>query len=106
MERSYIVVMVTTVDEKEAEKIARSLLDERLVACVNVIGRFSSYYLWKGKVEEACECIPLLKSRLDLFERLVKRVKALHSYEVPEFIALPIVNGAEDYLAWLESSLT
>lgn len=100
-----MVVMVTTANREEAEKIAWGLLDEKLIACANVIGPVSSLFWWMGKVEKAEEYILLMKSRLDLFEKLSERVKALHSYEVPEIIALPIVKGSKPYMEWLDSSL-
>ena len=105
MENSYIVVMVTTSNREEAEKIARCLLDGKLVACANIIGPVSSLFWWAGKVEKADEYILLMKSRLNLFEKLSEKVEALHSYEVPEIIALPIVKGSKAYMKWLEGCL-
>ena len=69
-----------------------------MIACVNIIGSVSSFFLWTGKVERADEYVILMKSRIDLFEKLSEMVKALHSYEVPEIIALPIVKGSEAYM--------
>lgn len=97
--------MVTSANKEEAEKIARCLLDEKLIACANIIGPISSLFWWTGKVERTKEYIVLMKSRMDLFEKLSKRVKALHSYEVPEIIALPIVKGSRAYMKWLNNSL-
>jgi len=105
LKNSYIVVMVTTANKGEAEKIARCLLDEKLVVCANIIGPVSSLFWWGGKVEKAEEHILLVKSRLDLFEKLSETVRTLHSYEVPEIIALPIVKGSNAYMKWLESCL-
>ena len=93
MKQSYMVVLVTTRNRGEAEKIARHLLEKKLIACANITGPISSVFRWAEKVERAEEHILLMKSRLDLFEKLSETVKALHSYEVPEIIALPIVNG-------------
>jgi len=105
LEYPYVVVLVTTANREEAEKIAHHLLDEKLIACANVIGPVFSLFWWTGKIEEAEEHIVLMKSRIDLFEKLSEIVKALHSYEVPEIIALPIAKGSEDYLKWLDNCL-
>ena len=105
MENSYVVVIVTATSKEEAEKIALSLLNERLIACANIIGPVSSLFRWAGKVERTDEHILLMKSRLDLFEKLSEMVKALHGYEVPEIIALPIVKGSVAYIEWLNGSL-
>lgn len=105
MEKSPIAVLVTTSNKEEAEKIARSLLDERLIACANIIGPVHSLFWWAGKVENVEEYLLLMKTRRDLFDKLCERVKALHSYEVPEIIALPIIGVFKAYLEWLESCL-
>jgi periplasmic divalent cation tolerance protein len=101
---SYIVILVTTIDKQEAEKISQQLLEERLIACANIFA-VSSIFHWSGKTETAEECLILMKSRLDLFEKVSERVKALHSYEVPEILALPVVKGSADYISWLSSCL-
>ncbi len=98
--------MVTTSSKQEAEKIARRLLDERLIACANIIGPVSSLFHWSGKMETAEEYLIIMKSRKDLFEKLTETVKALHSYEVPEILVLPIVAGSKAYLKWLGSCLS
>jgi periplasmic divalent cation tolerance protein len=96
---------VTTSSREEAEKIAQCLLDERLIACANIIGPITSIFTWEGKTEKAEEHMILLKTRLELFEKLSEKVKALHSYKVPEIIALPIIKGLNAYLEWLDSSI-
>jgi periplasmic divalent cation tolerance protein len=106
LENAYIVVMVTTANKQEAEKIAQRVLNERLIACANIIGPVSSLFHWSGKMEKAEEYLIFMKSRKDLFEKLAETVKALHSYEVPEIIVLPIVEGSKTYLDWLGSCLT
>lgn len=98
-------MVVTTANKEEAEKIARCLLDEKLVACANIIGPASSLFWWTGKITTGEEFVLLMKSHSDLFAKLSERVKALHSYEVPEIIALPITDGSEAYLKWLDSNL-
>lgn len=105
MENSYIIVVVTTANKQEAEKIAQHLLRERLIACANIIGPVSSLFHWSGKIEKAEEYLIFMKSRKDLFEKVAETVKALHSYEVPEILALPIVKGSKAYIDWLESCL-
>ena len=105
LENAYVIVMVTTPSKQEAERIAQHLLEERLIACANIIGPVSSLFHWSGKIEKAEEYLTLMKSRNDLFEKLSEAVKALHSYEVPEILAFPIVEGSKGYLDWLGSCL-
>jgi periplasmic divalent cation tolerance protein len=100
----FTVVLVTAGDAGEAVRIARTLVEERLVACANVIGPVRSIYRWRGVVEEASELLLVLKARAADVETLAARVGALHSYEVPEILALPLRGGAERYLAWLAES--
>jgi periplasmic divalent cation tolerance protein len=105
LENAYIIVLVTTASKHEAENITEHLLKENLIACANIIGPVSSLFHWSGKLEKAEEHLILMKSRKDLFEKLAETVKALHSYEVPEILALPIVEGSKAYLDWLGSCL-
>jgi len=100
-----IVVFVTTSSEKEASEIACYLVERGLAACVNIIKGVSSVYVWKGKVEESRECLLVIKSRIDYFEKLINAIKEKHSYEVPEIIALPIIAGNREYIDWLNNSL-
>jgi len=102
---SYIAVFMTISDEKEATKIVRSLLKDRLIACANIVGPVSSLFWWKGKIDKANEFLVIMKSRKNLFKRLSERVEELHSYEVPEVIALPVIEGLPSYLNWLGASL-
>jgi periplasmic divalent cation tolerance protein len=101
MENSYVVVLVTTSSKKEAENIAQHLLDEKLIACANIMGPIASHFHWNGKLERAEEFLVLMKSRLDLFDAVSERVKALHSYGLPEVLALSIIAGPKAYLEWL-----
>ena len=105
MQKTYIIVTVTTTNKQEAENIAQHLLKEHLIACANIIGPVSSIFHWTGKIEKAEEYLIVIKSREDLFEKLAETVKALHSYKVPEILALPIVDGSRAYLDWLSSCL-
>ena len=100
-----IVILSTCATEEEAERLARALLDARLAACINVIPRVRSFYRWKGALESAGECLLLIKSSRLLFAPLKAALEKLHSYEVPEIIALPVVEGAENYLNWMATNL-
>ena len=100
-----IVVLSTCASEQEGEKLARLLVDGRMAACVNVLPRMRSVYRWKGNVESADECLLLVKSSRELFDSVKAVLATAHSYEVPEVVALPIVDGSETYLNWLEATL-
>ena len=99
---SNIVVLITAPSEEEAAKIAKVLVEERLAACANIVKHIRSVYRWEGKIEDDPEVLMVVKTREALFGALEKRVRELHSYSVPEVIALPIVQGSEAYLKWLE----
>ncbi len=105
MATDFIIVLVTTKDQAEAKKISQTLVEEKLIACANIVSPVASCFWWMGKVERAQECLVVMKTKADLFGEVAARVKALHSYEVPEVLALPIVEGSADYLAWLRASL-
>jgi periplasmic divalent cation tolerance protein len=105
LQNVYVIVIVTTASKQEAESIAQRLLRERLIACANIIGPVSSFFNWSGKMEKAEEYLILMKSREDLFEKLAENVTPLHSYEVPELLVLPIVDGSKAYLNWLGGCL-
>jgi periplasmic divalent cation tolerance protein len=100
----FVVVLITAGDADEAARIGRALVDERLVACANVIGPIRSIYRWQGAVEDAAEHLLLLKARAADVAVLEARVRALHSYDVPEVLALPLRAGSAPYLAWLAES--
>ena len=100
-----IVVLITAASAEEAMRIAEVLVDRKLVACVQVLPEMHSIYLWKGEVERAREVLLIAKTTKAKFAGLQSRLRAIHSYETPEIIALPIVAGSEDYLKWLTSSL-
>ena len=99
-----IVIFVTAGSAAEAETIARTLVEEQLAACVNILNPFRSIYRWEGKLADDQEWLLLIKTRAERFSAVEARVKALHSYQVPEVIALPIVQGSEGYLRWLLES--
>jgi len=97
----FVVVLVTAGSSEEAARIGQTLVAERLAACANVVGPIRSIYRWQGAIEDAAEHLLLLKARARDVETLDERVRALHSYEVPEVLALPIIAGSAAYLAWL-----
>jgi len=97
----YIIVLITGPSEEESARIGHALVGERLAACVNIIPAVRSIYRWEGRIEDEKEVLLIIKTKRGLFERLQKRVKELHSYSVPEIVALPLVEGDEAYLNWL-----
>jgi uncharacterized protein involved in tolerance to divalent cations len=100
------VVLVTCSTPAEAQRIARAVVNARLAACVNILpGAVQSIYRWKGKVESARERLLLIKTSRKRLAKLQAAVERLHSYDVPEFIAIPIVAGSSAYLSWIEESL-
>ncbi len=105
MTTDFIIVLVTTKDKAEADKISQALLSEKIIACANIISAVASCFLWEGKIDRAEECLVIMKTRKDLFSELSARVKVLHSYEVPEVLALPVVDGSEEYLEWMREVL-
>lgn len=100
----YSVVLTTAGSKEEAEAIATALIEAKLAACVNLFP-VQSIYTWQGKVQREAEWQLVIKTRLDCFDELSAKVKALHSYDVPELIALPIERGAAGYLGWLGEQL-
>ena len=101
----YIQVLTTVGNKADAEKIARTLVEEKLAACVQILGPLTSYFHWQGKLDTAGEYLCLVKSRNDLFTELEKAIKDLHPYEVPEILALPVVKGGKEYLDWMAAEL-
>jgi len=99
-----IIVLITASSQDEAAKIGTTLVDEHLAACVNIVPEIRSLFFWEGKTQDERETLLIAKSRQPLLEQLVCRVKALHSYAVPEVIALPIVGGSQEYLGWLNEA--
>ncbi|MCE5299421.1 MAG: divalent-cation tolerance protein CutA [Spirochaetia bacterium] len=97
----HVVVFVTVDKQKTADIIIKKVISSRLAACVNEIKGVRSTYWWKGKVEKAGEILLVMKTKTSLMDKLIKTVKSLHPYEVPEIIALPIVKGGADYMKWI-----
>jgi len=100
----FVVVLVTAGSADEAARVGRTLVDERLVACANVVGPIRSIYRWEGAVDEAAEHLLVMKARAADVAAIDARVRALHSYDVPEVLALPVVGGSAAYLAWVAAS--
>ena len=100
-----IVVFITAGTQDEAQNIARILLDERKVACVNIVSGVESLFWWQGKIDKAAEYLLIAKSELSLLVKIVDTVKKAHNYEVPEILALPIIGGNRDYLEWIHSEV-
>ena len=100
-----IVVFTTCALESDAERMARALVDGRLAACVNVVPGVRSFYHWKGETQSSQEFLLIVKTSRDLFGALRAEMERIHPYEVPELLALPVVAGAENYLAWLQANL-
>jgi periplasmic divalent cation tolerance protein len=101
----YSLILSTASSKDEAQHIARALVEQKLVACVNIVGPVESVYRWKGEVENAQEFLLMMKTDSERFERVRDAVKSLHSYEVPEVIQLPVENGLPAYLQWISASI-
>jgi periplasmic divalent cation tolerance protein len=102
---SFIVVLMTASNREEAEKIAHALLEEKLIACANILDSVSSLFLWEGKIDQQNETLVIMKSHETLFKKLSQKIAELHSYSVPEVLALPLVDGSQAYVNWLRNSL-
>lgn len=100
----FALVLVTTGSQEEAERMARALVDSSLAACVNVVPGLRSIYRWEGKICDEGEFLLLVKTRMALFRQVEATIKEIHSYEVPEIIGIPIIQGSETYLDWLNES--
>ena len=98
-----IVILSTCANEEDAARLARALVEARVAACVNIVPSVRSFYRWKGAVEDAAECLLVIKSSRPLFDAVRGVLEKLHPYELPEIIALPIERGLPAYLAWLAS---
>jgi periplasmic divalent cation tolerance protein len=100
-----IVVLSTCATEEEAEKLARVLVEARVAACVTMVPGVRSVYRWQGAIESAAECLLIIKSSRQLFEPLRMALEEAHAYDVPELLAVPVVEGSANYLNWLEGQL-
>lgn len=102
---NFIIILSTVGNTEEAEKIAEQLVHARLVACVNIVPSIRSIYWWNQSVQKDTEALMIMKTDREKFADVEKMIRSLHSYEVPEIISLPLDNGSQGYLKWLESSL-
>ena len=100
------LIYMTTGSKDEAERIGRALVEERLAACVNIIEGMRSMYWWEGAVQEEAETVLIAKTTAERVAALTERVKALHAYDTPCVIALPIEGGNQDFLAWIQAETT
>ena len=100
----YLLVISTVPSKEEGEQIAQKIVQERLAACVNISSVVQSFYWWEERISDDQEFILFIKTRASLFPKLEERIKSLHSYQVPEIIALPIHAGSKEYLDWIASN--
>lgn len=101
----YALVYITTSGEEESKKIGRVLVEEKLAACVNIISSIESIYLWKGEIEDDEESLLIAKTKVSNIDKIIKKVKEIHSYETPAILAIPIIEGSKDYLEYLDSEI-
>jgi periplasmic divalent cation tolerance protein len=101
----YIVVFITAGSLVEAESIADMLVTAKLAACVSIVPEVKSVFSWKGNIENEKETLLIVKSKSSVFKELVGKVREMHKYEVPEIIALPIIDGSGHYLDWMEKEI-
>jgi len=101
----YCIVLCTTPDQQSAESIAKQLVTERLAACVNIVPSITSIYQWNGNLEKSQEILLIAKSRTEMFDSVKNAILALHPYELPEIIGIPLQNGHANYLAWIDANI-
>lgn len=102
----FVLVYVTTANSEDAKKIGRAIVERKLAACANILPQMDSIYSWKGKVCEDQEAVLILKTRRSLFKELMEKVRALHAYDCPCVLSLPIEDGNAPYLQWLGDQTT
>ena len=105
MAENCVIIMVTCASREEARRIAGRLLEKRLVACANILPKIESRFWWKGKLDSAAEFLVMMKTVRSNFKKIEAEIKRVHSYEVPEIIAVPIVWGNRDYLDWISRTI-
>jgi len=102
----YIVIFITAANKKEAKRIAGELVKHKLAACVNIVDKIDSFFRWQGKIDTSEETLLIVKSSKSKLAQIIKLVKSIHSYKVPEIIALPIIGGLKSYLKWIGESVS
>ncbi len=100
-----VIIFITCATKKEAREISERLVQSRLVACVNIIDRIESIFWWKENIDSSREVLLIAKSKRSLINEIVSQVKLMHSYQVPEIIAVPIIAGNRDYIKWINESI-
>lgn len=100
------LIYITTSGLSESKKIAKILLQDRLVACVNIIPQIESLYLWKGEMEEDSESLLIAKTRQDLVDKVIQKAQEIHSYDIPCILQIQVKKGSMDYLEWMETELS
>lgn len=100
----FLVIFITASNQKEAEKIAAVLLREKLAGCITIVPKVKSLYWWQKRIEKSNEVLLIVKTAKNKLPRLIKKIKEVHSYQVPEIIALPIIGGDQKYLKWLKET--
>lgn len=106
MTAGHCLIYMTAADADEARRIGDALVAERLAACVNILPGTTSIYRWEGEIRHEAECVLIAKTRAELVERLTTRVRALHSYDCPCVVALPVAGGNPDFLSWIADETT
>lgn len=102
---NYIVIFITCADNTEARRIANALVKNKLAACVNMLNKVKSIFWWQGKVDQAKEVLLIIKSKKSKLAKIIKLVRSIHSYDIPEIIALPLTGGNTAYLRWIDESV-
>jgi periplasmic divalent cation tolerance protein len=105
LKKNAVVVFLTAPNVRESKRLANVLVAERLAACVNILSGVTSVYRWQGKIEEASELLLLAKTTRARLPALIRRVKSLHSYAIPEIIAVPVLAGSPAYLSWIAKEM-
>jgi len=105
MRNKFIVVFVTASSKKEGKRIITALIKKKLIACGNILNKVDSTFIWRKKIDKAKEVLIILKTKRDLFKKIAREIERLHSYEVPEIIAMPIIEGSAKYLKWIDESV-
>lgn len=105
LDNKYIVIFITASSDAEARKIAKLLLEQKKAACVNIVSSVGSSFWWKGKIDSANESLLIIKTKASVLKKIIELVKTVHSYEVPEIIAMPIIGGHDDYLKWIDNEV-
>ena len=101
----YSIVLSTVNNDKTANEIARVLIENRLAACVNIVPKITSIYLWEGKIAKDSEILLIIKTKTKLYKKLEEKIKQLHPYKVPEIVSFKVQNGSCDYLNWINETV-